>query len=105
MEPFDGGGQAQAGGDGLLAGDGAGLGGVGVEGAGGHAGHDGVFEPDAERTAFFLDDFNPALGDAREEFGRVNAGGGDVPAFLEPDQGVGDGHRGASGGPEGGDWL
>lgn len=102
MEAFDGGGEAEAAGDGLLVGDGAGFGDVGVEGEGGHAGHDGVFEAGAEGAAFLFDDFGAAFGDAVEEFGGVDAGGGDGAAFFEPGERVGDGDDGAAGGPEGG---
>lgn len=84
MEAFDGSGEAETAGDGLLVGDGAGFGDVGVEVRGGHAGHDGVFEPGAKGAASFLDDFGAAFGDAGEEFGRIDAGGGDSAAFFEP---------------------
>lgn len=69
MEALERGGEAESGGDGLLVGDGAGAGGIGVEGRGGHGGHDGVLDSGALGTALFLDDFGAAFGDASEKLG------------------------------------
>jgi hypothetical protein len=102
VESFEAGGEAEAGGDGLLIGDGAGVGGVGVEGWGGHAGHDGVLDAGALGAAFLFDDFGATFGDALEEGGGVHVGAADGAAFFEPGKGVGDGDGLASAGPEGG---
>lgn len=102
VEAFEAGGEAEAGGDGLLIGDGAGVGGVGVESWGGHAGHNGVLDAGALGAAFLFDDFGATFGDALEEGGGVNVGAGDGAAFFEPGKGVGDDDGLASAGPEGG---
>lgn len=102
MESFDGGGKTKATGDGLLVGDAAGFGDVGVEREGGHAGHNGVFKAGAEGPTLFFNHFGAAFGDTVQEFGGVDTGSGDGAAFFQPGKRIGDGDHGATIGPEGG---